>query len=54
MQLIHFRNFLSLAAMFGDRGAVEEFILRIVNALSINYATQNLCKAFARNLIVIR
>ena len=53
MQSIHFRNFLSLAAMFGNRGAVVEFILRIVKALCINYATQNLCKAFARNLIAI-
>ena len=53
MQSIHFRNFLSSAAMFGDHGAVVEFILRIVKAFCINEATQNLCKAFARNLIAI-
>ena len=53
MQLVHFRNFLSAAAMFGDGGAVVEFILRIVKALCINETTQNSCKAFARNSIAI-
>ena len=49
MQSVHFRNFLSAAAMFGDGGGGVEFILRIVKALCINKTTQNLCKAFAPN-----